>query len=117
MADNIIEFPRLKVDAPVQTAEDLQEKIREYKEEFANEIAEFIWRQAIGELVRSGCDFTQDMQTYFPSMMLVLESIRSLHLQSQGMPHTLQDFAKEAITIEDIEEFNEKMVDIEDDID
>ena len=117
MADNIIEFPKLKVDAPVQTAEDLQEKIREYKEEFANEIAEFIWRQAIGELVRSGCDFTQDMEEYFPSMMLVLESIRSLHLQSQGMPHTLQDFAKEAITIEDLEDFGEKMVDIDDDLD
>ena len=75
MADNIIEFPKLKVDAPVQTAEDLQEKIREYKEEFANEIAEFIWRQAIGELVRSGCDFTQDMEEYFPSMMLVLDDL------------------------------------------
>jgi hypothetical protein len=47
-------------------------------------------------------------------MVLILESIRSLHLQTSGIEHPLQTFAIEHITIEEI---NEKMVDIDDEID
>lgn len=112
----IIEFPKIKVDGPPQSAEELQDQLEEFKSEYSNEIAEFLWRNILGELVRSGCDFT-NMDRYFPSMLLVLESIRSLHLQSQGIHHNLQDFAKDAITVEELEEFEEKMVDIEDEID
>lgn len=115
MAD-IIEFPKLKVDGPPQSREELQTQLEEFKSEYSNEIAEFLWRNMLGELVRSGCDFS-DMEKYFPAMLLVLESIRSLHLQTQGIHHNLQDFAKEAISIEELNEFEEKMVDIEDDID
>lgn len=116
MSDNVIEFPKIRVDSPAESPEELQRRIVEYKEEYANEIAEFIWRQAIGELSRAGCDFT-DMKKYFPSMMLVLESIRSLHLQTQGIEHNLQQFAEDAITIEDLDDFEEKMVDTEDELD
>ena len=71
-------------------------------------------RQAIGELVRSGCDFAPEIEKHFPSMVLVLESIRSLHLQSQGLHHNLQDFARDCI---DIECFEKKMVDIDEELD
>lgn len=114
--DNVIEFPKIKVGSSVQSKEELQDKLEEFKTEYSNEIAEFLWRNVLGELVRSGCDF-EDMEKYFPAMLLVLESIRSLHLQSQGMHHNLQEFAKEAITVEELSEFEEKMVDIDEDID
>ncbi len=111
---NVIEFPKIKVDSPPQSPDELEAKIAEYKEEYSNEIAEFIWRQAIGELVRSGCDFAPEIEKHFPSMVLVLESIRSLHLQSQGLHHNLQDFARDCI---DIEGFEKKMVDIDEELD
>ena len=59
---NVIEFPKIKVDSPPQSPDELEAKIAEYKEEYSNEIAEFIWRQAIGELVRSGCDFAPEIE-------------------------------------------------------
>jgi hypothetical protein len=114
--DNVIEFPKIKVGANVQSQEELQLKLEEFKAEYSNEIAEFLWRNILAELVRSGCDF-QDMNKYFPSMLLVLESIRSLHLQAQDIHHNLQDFAIEAISVEELQEFEEKMVDIDEDID
>ena len=112
--NNIIEFPKLRVDSPPQSPAELQEKIEGFKEEYSNEVAEFLWRNILGELVRSGCDFTDDMEKYFPSMVLVLESIRSLHLQSQGLHHNLQDVARDCL---DIEGFEKKMVDIDEDLD
>jgi len=110
---NIIEFPKIKVDSPPQSPDELEAKISDFKEEYSNEIAEFLWRNILGELVRSGCNFTE-IQDYFPSMVLVLESIRSLHLQSQGLHHNLQDFARDCI---DIEGFEKKMVDIDEEMD
>jgi len=110
---NIIEFPKIKVDSPPQSPDELEAKISDFKEEYSNEIAEFLWRNILGELVRSGCDFTE-IENYFPSMVLVLESIRSLHLQSQGLHHNLQDFARDCI---DIEGFEKKMVDIDEEMD
>jgi len=113
MAD-IIQFPKMKVDTPPQSPEELRDKLAEFKETYSEEIAEFLWRNILGELVRSGCDFTKDMERFFPSMVLVLESIKSLHLQSQGIEHELQKFAKECI---DIQSFDEKMVDIDEEMD
>lgn len=112
--DNIIQFPKVKVDTPPQSPEELRDKLTEYKLSYSEEISEYLWRQTLGELVRSGCDFSKDMEKYFPSMVLVLESIRSLHLQYQGVDHPLQDFAKDSL---DIKEFSEKMVDIDEEID
>lgn len=113
MAD-IIEFPKLKVVTPPQSKEELNAKLKEFKESYSEEIADFLWRNMLGELVRSGCDFSKDMDRFFPSMVLVLESIRSLHLQSQGIDHPLQEFARDSL---DIQTFSKKMVDIDEDMD
>lgn len=111
---NIIPFPKIKLDAPPQSAEEVQAQIRQYKESYANEVADILWQSVINELGRAGCDFEKDMDAYYPSMILILESIRSLHLQASGIEHPLQTFATENITIEEI---TEKMVDIDDEID
>ena len=59
----------------------------------SDDISEFLWNHVLAELARSGCDFDNDFDTLYPSMMLVLESIRSLHLHANNVEHPLQDFA------------------------
>ena len=44
-----------------------------------------------------------------PSIILLLESIRSLHLMASGIHHPLQDFAEEFI---ESEEIDKEMIDI-----
>ena len=49
-------------------------------------------------------------------MILILESIRSLHLLTQKIEHPLQDFAKDSIEFdENISSIDELMVDNEED--
>lgn len=113
-SENVIQFPKIKLDAPPQSAEEVQEQIQRYKESYATEVADILWQSVINELGRAGCDFETDMDKYYPSMILILESIRSLHLQTSGIEHPLQNFAVENITIEEI---SEKTVDIDDEMD
>lgn len=110
MTDNIIKFPKMKLDAPPQSPEELAQKLIEYKTSFSEDISEFLWSHVLSEMVRSGCNFGEDSQEYYPSIILVHEAIKSLHLQANGVHHPLQDFAAEFIDMEDSEE-DEKVVD------
>ncbi len=102
--DNVIVFPKMKLDAPPQSAEEIAAKLIEYKTNYADEIAEILWNNLLGELSRSGYDFNENINEYFPSMVLVLESIRSLQLHVNGIHHPLQDFAKESVDEEDADD-------------
>jgi hypothetical protein len=117
---NVIEFPtKDKVNASARTREELQQVLNDYKQEIAEEASEYLWRNLLGEMSRMGCDFDKEIKEHFPSMVLVLESIRSLHLQAHGVHHPLQEFAAEFVDIEEIENFEQeakKMVDIDEDI-
>lgn len=113
MSDNVIQFPKIRLDAAPQSPQEIEEKLLEYKRSYSDEIADILWQNVLGEMARSGCDFSKDLDGYFPSMILILESIRSLHLQTSGVEHPLQKFARETITLEQI---NEKMVDISDEM-
>lgn len=102
--NNIINFPKMKLDSPPQTPEDLAKKLEEYKTSFSDDVSEFLWNHVLSEMVRSGCNFEKDPDSYYPSIILLLESIRSLHLQAQGVHHPLQDFAENFIDLGDDEE-------------
>lgn len=106
----IIQFPKMKLDTPPQSLEELSEKLTEYRTTFSNDIAESIWNLVLIQMVRSGCKFDQDIEKYYPSIILVLEAIRSLHLQANEIHHPLQDFANEFVEEEGIDK---EMVDIE----
>jgi hypothetical protein len=111
MIDNIITFPKMKLGGPPQSPEELANRISEYKKAFAEDIAEFLWGHVIGELARSGCDFQSNPEELYPSIVLVLEAIKSLHLHSNGIDHPLQ---KLAVTImEESDEDIEIMIDID----
>ena len=79
--NNVIEFPRF-FDSPPMSPEDVQEKLIKYKESYSTELAEIIWENVLGEMARAGCQFDEDINLYFPSMLLVFEAIKSLHLQT-----------------------------------
>jgi len=108
---NIINFPG-GLSNP-ETPEEIADRLIEYKKSYSDEIAEILWQNILGELTRSGCDFHRDIDKFYPSMILVLESIRSLHLLNSGISHPLQEFADNTITSEDIK----ITVDIDDEID
>lgn len=105
----IIKFPKMKLDAPPQSLEELSEKLTEYRTSFSNDVAESLWNLVLVEMVRSGCRFEEDTEKFYPSIILLLESIRSLHLQASGIHHPLQDFAEEFI---ESEEIDKEMIDI-----
>jgi hypothetical protein len=102
--NNVISFPKMKLDSPVQSPEELAQKLREYKTSFADDISEFLWNHVLTEMVRAGCRFDSDSEKYYPSIILLLESIRSLYLEAQGIDHPLQEFAAEFVDLDDEEE-------------
>ncbi len=115
MTDNIIPFPKISFQgAPPQTPEEVAIKLKEYKKSYSDEIAEILWQNLLGELARAGCDLNTNVDNHFPAMVLVLESIRSLHLLTSGIEHPLQEFAKDNISYE---EWDEKSLDFDDEID
>ena len=101
--NNVIQFPRIYSNVP-NSQEEVSEKIRDYKESYANELAEIIWENVLGEMARAGCDFDSDMEAYFPSMILIFEAIRSLHLATMGEEHQLQAFAANNVLVMDVDE-------------
>ena len=115
--DNVVTFPKLKLNSPPQSAKELAEQIEEFKIGHSDQIAEVIWQYVLAEIVRSGANFDKETMDYFPAMVLILESIRSLLLLSNEIHHPLQDFANDSI---DMEQFSEEMdlfVDNEEDLD
>jgi hypothetical protein len=95
--NNIIRFPKEKFSTTqnLQSQEELIQKINDYKTSFADEISEILSNLVFGELARSGVNFEENIDELFPSMMLIVEAIRSLHLQASDIHHPLQDFALE----------------------
>lgn len=100
---NIIRFPKQKMGTPanIQTREDLLTQITDYKLSFAEDIAEILSNHVFGELARSNANFGHQIDDLFPSMLLVTESIQSLHLKSSGVYHPLQDFADDLFCSDD----------------
>tara|TARA_B110000503_G_scaffold74090_1_gene114426 strand:+ start:3048 stop:3398 length:351 start_codon:yes stop_codon:yes gene_type:complete len=113
----IITFPKAKKNSPPQSKEEVDEKVAEFKEDFADQISEMVWRSVIIDMVRSGCDFDEDPVAYFPAMVLILESIKSLHLLTQGLEHPLQTFADESINLDDYTDEIDIILDTEEDMD
>jgi len=117
MAD-IIEFPKQKrLGTPPQNEDELAGQVTDFRYSLSDQVSELIWQNALTELVRSGCDFGDEPSEYLASIVLVLEAIKSLHLLSQDLHHPLQDFANDAIDLEEYHDEVDKILDNEEDID
>jgi hypothetical protein len=103
--DNVIKFPKEKFydSSNIQSREDFIKQITEYKTSFINDVSESLSGYVFEELARSGVDFDGKYNDLFTSMILVTESIKSLHLKSCGLHHPLQDFADDTFSEEDEE--------------
>ena len=95
----LIPFPAIHSNPPINEVS-VGERIREYKESYSSELAEIIWENVLGEMARAGCDFEDNMEEYFPSMILIFESIRSLHLQTMNEEHQLQAYAANNVIVD-----------------
>jgi len=95
----LIPFPSLHSNPPIDEVS-VSERIREYKESYSSELTEIIWENVLGEMARAGCDFDDNMEVYFPSMILIFEAIRSLHLQTMGEEHQLQEYAAANVIVD-----------------
>ena len=94
MADNVIKFPSLVTNTNIEPVVDnIADKVVEYKKKYSAEIGQILWDQVLGELVRAGVNLDNEEETYFPSMILLLEAIKSLHLETVGIFHPLQTLA------------------------
>ena len=82
----------------------MAEKLADYRISFSTDVAEQLWNLVLLEMVRSGCKFDDNIEEYFPSIILLLEAIKSLHLHTNKIHHTLQDFAKDFVIEEDMDE-------------
>lgn len=110
--NNIIDFGKFKNQSDSEEDEDTEEAIA------SDMMIERIWAGVLQDLERSGCRFSKDTRVYFPSMVLVLESIRALYMLSGGTHHALQDFARDALEEYDLEHlFDEKTVDNDEEVD
>ena len=110
----LITFPKMKLDSPPQSPAELAEKLAEHRTSFSVDVAEQLWDLVLIEMVRSGCRFEDNTEEYFPSIILLLEAIKSLHLHTSNIHHPLQDFAKDFVIEEDLDK---KTVDINEIID
>ena len=73
--DNLIHFPKIHSNPPIDE-NSVSERIREYKDSYSTELAEIIWENVLGEMARAGCEFDEDFEAYFPSMILILAICR-----------------------------------------
>lgn len=92
---NVIQFPREKLGAPPESLEEAQKRITEVREGFASDFAEHLWGFIYGEIERAGGDLETNQKEISFSMMLVVESIKSLYLHTVGTSHPIQDVAKQ----------------------
>ena len=101
---NVIEFPTKPKVSANDSVGLSEEKIAEllveiHKRELSDKFAEKNWERIIKQFSAADIDIIS-YDEFFPSAVLILESIRSLHLRTQGIYHPLQDFADNSIEVE-----------------
>ena len=99
--NNVIDFTKFKAKN-TEEVEDTEEMTE------VDYLVERIWAGVLQDLERAGCRFSRDPKLYFPSMILVLESIRSLYLLANDEQHGLQEFAQDALSEYELDHIFEK---------
>lgn len=93
MTDNIIVFPKAKVNNKPVTLEDIYKNVSALKETQVDDSMEYLQSQLFTMIAQLGFDLSLDDDQ--AHVMLVTESIKSFLLNSCGMPYYLQDVANE----------------------
>ena len=94
MSDNIVLFPRQKRNCPPTTLEEITQKVATVQERLSHEVSEVVWRNTIDQLQTSGVDVEERYEEFAAITLMLLETIKALHLASTGHYHPLQDYAE-----------------------
>jgi hypothetical protein len=97
MNDNVIKFPSKKPEKEASASEE---------EIFA--FVETLWVNLLEDMRKAGYDFGKDTEKYFPSMVLVFESMRSLASIEKGIDHPLQTISEELFSFKALEDEDER---------
>lgn len=104
---NVVQFPRIKKETPLQSEADLRQRVEDYKLGISNDISAILMTNIMNELSFLGCEFDEDSFEHHSSIVLVAESIKSLYLQTNGIDYYLQDIASEVYQNMDFDDHEE----------
>lgn len=96
--EKVILFPKMKLPVPPQTVEELQEKILEYKKDYAAEISGMILNLVMIEMARAGVQIDDEDPEVMTHTIFLYEAIKSVYMFADNVYHPLQDFADVMIT-------------------
>lgn len=97
--DNVVKFPKDKINSPPQTMEETVQKIISNRVNYSISFTEDVLEILVSVFASDNIDIThKDLYNEFE---LLKDSIFSLHLKSNGINHDLQDFAESYYEVEE----------------
>jgi hypothetical protein len=98
VTDNVIQFPKAKLNTPPQSLEEMVADIDRLRRDTADEIAGNMIPQIIGLFMANGIDV--DQHEYIKDVSMIVESSKSLLYKYYNIEHPLHEM------IESVFEFN-----------
>ena len=89
MTDNIIQFPKAKLNTPPQSLEEMVDSIEKLRRETADEIANSMIPQLIGIFMANGID--ADQHEYIKDVSMIVESSKSLLYKYYNIEHPFHE--------------------------
>lgn len=104
--NNIIPFPKGKMNEPPQSMEEIKEKIgkvREqyvlFREQYIKDVLHFAWPRVVDMLSDFGIDMASEDN--MPLFAMYIEMTKALISKSVGIPHSFDDLAHKYFTVDD----------------
>lgn len=89
MTDNVIQFPKAKMNTPPQSIEEMVADIDRLRRETADEMATSMIPQLIGIFMANGVDI--DQHEYIKDVSMIVESSKSLLYKYFNIEHPFHD--------------------------
>lgn len=89
MTDNVIQFPKSKLNTPPQTIEEMVADIDRLRRETADEISGNMIPQIIGMFMSQGVDI--DQHEYIKDVSMIVESMKSLLYKYFSIEHPFHE--------------------------
>lgn len=91
--DNIIKFPKEKLNSPPQSIEETVQKIISNRVNYSISFAEDVVDVLVSIFATDNIDITHE--SLYNEFELLKDAIFSIHLKSNGISHDLQDVAED----------------------
>jgi hypothetical protein len=98
VTDNVIRFPKEKMNTPPQSLDDMIADMERMRHEHADEVASSMIPQLIGLFMANGIDV--DQHEYIKDVSMIVESTKSLLYKYMNIEHPFHDM------VESVFEFN-----------